>query len=125
MNRIPTASDIEQAHERIKPYIHRTPVMTSSSLDDLAACQLYFKCENFQKVGAFKARAQLATEALGGKTYRIVNLSLNNNGYPRPYARGPMVMKASAASADVTPDIEPGTSEVSINADGVIEVQMP
>jgi threonine dehydratase len=59
MNRIPTASDIEQAHERIRPYIHRTPVMTSNSLDEMAGCQLYFKCENFQKVGAFKARGAM------------------------------------------------------------------
>ncbi len=50
---------IEQAHERIKPYIHRTPVLTSSGLNELAGCSLYFKCENFQKVGAFKARGAM------------------------------------------------------------------
>ncbi len=62
MNHIPTASDIEQAHDRIRPYIHRTPVMTSSSLDEMAGCEVFFKCENFQKVGAFKARG--ATNAV-------------------------------------------------------------
>lgn len=50
---------IEQAHERIKPYIHRTPVLTSQSIDDAAGCQVFFKCENFQKVGAFKARGAM------------------------------------------------------------------
>lgn len=50
---------IQQAHERIKPYIHRTPVMTSSGLNELAGCSLYFKCENFQKIGAFKARGAM------------------------------------------------------------------
>lgn len=50
---------IEQAHERIKPYIHHTPVLTSKSIDDEAGCQVFFKCENFQKVGAFKARGAM------------------------------------------------------------------
>lgn len=50
---------IEQAHERIKSYIHQTPVLTSQSIDDEAGCQVFFKCENFQKVGAFKARGAM------------------------------------------------------------------
>ncbi|MBS1682330.1 MAG: pyridoxal-phosphate dependent enzyme [Bacteroidetes bacterium] len=51
-----TKESIEQAHERIKPYIHHTPVMTSTSINDIAGCSIFFKCENLQKVGAFKAR---------------------------------------------------------------------
>lgn len=54
-----TQPDIEQAHERIKPYIHRTPVLTSQSVDDIAGCSIFFKCENFQNVGAFKARGAM------------------------------------------------------------------
>jgi threonine dehydratase len=54
-----TRETIEQAHTRIKPYIHRTPVFTSSGLNELAGCSLYFKCENFQKIGAFKARGAM------------------------------------------------------------------
>ena len=50
---------IIEAHERIKPYIHHTPVLTSESLDEIAGCRLFFKCENFQKVGAFKARGAM------------------------------------------------------------------
>ena len=50
------------AHERIHPYIHRTPVLTSSRLDQASGASLFFKCENFQKVGAFKARG--ATNAV-------------------------------------------------------------
>ncbi|MDZ5603369.1 SIMPL domain-containing protein [Pseudomonas sp. RP23018S] len=78
-------------------------------------------------VGAFKARAQLATEALGGSGYKVVNLNLNSSGYPRPYLRSaPMAMKAmSADEAAPAPDVEAGTSEVSMNADGLIEIQMP
>ena len=53
---IPTLDDILEAHERIKPYIHRTPVLTSRFLNELAGCEMFFKCENFQKAGAFKVR---------------------------------------------------------------------
>lgn len=52
----PTIADIHTAHERIKPYIHRTPVLSSNRINELIGCSLFFKCENFQKVGAFKAR---------------------------------------------------------------------
>lgn len=48
--------DIQAAHERVKPYVHRTPILTSKSVNEIAGCELFFKCENFQKVGAFKAR---------------------------------------------------------------------
>ncbi len=52
----PTFADIEAAAERIRPHAHRTPVLTSSSIDALAGARLFFKCENLQKVGAFKFR---------------------------------------------------------------------
>jgi threonine dehydratase len=48
--------EIRKAAERIKPYAHRTPVLTCNGLDEMAGCRLFFKCENFQKVGAFKFR---------------------------------------------------------------------
>jgi threonine dehydratase len=47
---------ITEAHERIRPRIHRTPVLTSESLNKLAGAQLFFKCENLQKTGSFKIR---------------------------------------------------------------------
>lgn len=52
----PTITDIYQAAERIQPYIHSTPVLTCDSLDKLVGAQVFMKCENFQKVGAFKFR---------------------------------------------------------------------
>jgi threonine dehydratase len=48
--------DIRAAHQRIAPYIHRTPILTSSTLNSAFGFQLFFKCENFQKSGAFKVR---------------------------------------------------------------------
>lgn len=55
-------NDILAAAERIAPYVHRTPVLTSQQLNTLTGAELYFKCENFQKMGAFKMRG--ATNAI-------------------------------------------------------------
>lgn len=51
-----TFSDIEDAYVRIEPYIHMTPVLTSSAINKITGAEIFFKCENFQKVGAFKFR---------------------------------------------------------------------
>ncbi len=50
---------IERAHKRISKGIHNTPVLTSQSIDKISGCRIYFKCENFQKIGAFKMRGAL------------------------------------------------------------------
>ena len=55
-------AEIRTAHDRIRPFVHQTPVLTSSRLDEASGASLFFKCENFQKVGAFKARG--ATNAV-------------------------------------------------------------
>ena len=52
----PTLADIEAAADRIRPFVHRTPVLTSRFFDEASGAELFFKCENFQKVGAFKIR---------------------------------------------------------------------
>jgi threonine dehydratase len=56
MVEIPTLAHVREAAERIRPYAHRTPVMTCETLDRMTGNRLYFKCENLQKVGAFKFR---------------------------------------------------------------------
>ncbi len=58
----PSLQEIVEAHQRIKPFIHRTPVLTCHSINRLVDAQIWFKCENMQKVGAFKARG--ATNAV-------------------------------------------------------------
>ena len=55
-----------QVHERVKPYVHRTAVLSSQLIDDMVGARLFFKCENFQKMGAFKMR---------GAANAILNLS--------------------------------------------------
>ena len=52
----PTLTEIHQAAERIKPYAHRTSVLTNESLNQKVGAQVFLKCENLQKVGAFKFR---------------------------------------------------------------------
>lgn len=52
----PTIDDIRRAAERIRPLAHRTPILTCSAIDELCDAEIFFKCENFQKVGAFKFR---------------------------------------------------------------------
>jgi len=74
---------IRTAHKRIRPYIHRTPVLTSSRLDEASGASLFFKCENFQKIGAFKARgATNAIFALDEATARrgVATHSSGNHG---------------------------------------------
>src|SRR5438270_7946935 len=62
---------IRVAHDRIRPHIHRTPVLTSDRLHAASDASLFFKCENYQKVGAFKARgATNAVFALDDETAR-------------------------------------------------------
>ena len=53
---IPSGKDILNAYSRIKNYVHRTPVLKSTQLNSIFDCDISFKCENFQKVGAFKFR---------------------------------------------------------------------
>ena len=61
MAKPPTLEQIRQAADRIKPYIHRTPVLTCRTIDDMVEAEIYFKCENFQKAGAFKFRGATNT----------------------------------------------------------------
>lgn len=54
-----TKEDIEKAHQLISPYIHHTPVLTCKTINKLAGAEIFFKCENFQKIGAFKIRGAM------------------------------------------------------------------
>ena len=88
---IPTFNDVENAQERIKPYIHKTPVLSSIYLNKISGAELYFKCENFQKAGAFKARG--ASNAVFGLSNEValkgvVTHSSGNHGLSLAYAAG-------------------------------------
>jgi threonine dehydratase len=88
---IPTYDDVLAAHERIKPYIHRTPIHTSSYFNDLVGAELFFKCENFQKAGAFKVRG--ASNAVFGLSdeqakHGVATHSSGNHALSLSYAAG-------------------------------------
>lgn len=57
-----TKEDLIEVHQRIRPYIHFTPILTSTLIDEIVGAKVFFKCENFQKMGAFKMRG--ATNAI-------------------------------------------------------------
>jgi len=88
---IPTYDDVLEAHERIKPYIHETPVLTSRFLNELTGAELYFKCENLQKAAAFKVRG--ACNAVFGLSEEAAKIgvathSSGNHALSLSYAAG-------------------------------------
>ena len=78
-----TLKDIASAHDRIREFIHRTPVLTNKSLNELTGAELFFKCDNFQKAGSFKIRGATNTVELlsqGEMDNGIATTSSGNHG---------------------------------------------
>jgi threonine dehydratase len=104
---IPTYDDVTEAHERIRPYIHRTPVLTSSFFNSLTGAELFFKCENFQKAGAFKARG--ASNAVFGLSdgmaaKGVATHSSGNHGLSLSYAAGRRGIPVTVVMPGTAPD---------------------
>lgn len=88
---IPTLADMHAARVRIAPHVHRTPILTSRMLNQLTGAELFFKCENLQKAGAFKARgASNAVFGLSDDQARkgVATHSSGNHGTCLSYAAG-------------------------------------
>lgn len=104
-----TKESITQAHERIKPYIHQTPVLTSESIDELAGCRVFFKCENFQKVGAFKARGAMNAALSLSEDERKKGLATHSSGnHAQALARAAKILstKSYIVMPRTAPDIK-------------------
>ncbi len=104
---IPTFDDVTEARDRIAPYVHRTPVLTSTFFDDLTGASLFFKCENFQKAGAFKARG--ASNAVFGLDEEkagkgVATHSSGNHGLSLSYAAGRRGIPATVVMPRTAPD---------------------
>jgi len=104
---IPDYDDVLKAHERIKPYIHRTPVLTSSFMNELTGAELFFKCENFQKAGAFKVRG--ASNAVFGlpddKVAKgVATHSSGNHALSLSYAAGRRGIPCTVVMPKTAPD---------------------
>ena len=104
---IPTFEDVKTAHARIKPHIHRTPVLTSSYFNDLVGAELFFKCENFQKAGAFKVRG--ASNAVFGLSDEdaakgVCTHSSGNHALSLSYAAGRRGIPCNVVMPRTAPD---------------------
>lgn len=111
--------------------------LTAELLNTLKVGSLYFSVSEPARkkvedqllkdaIAAFKARAQLTTEALGGSSYKIIQLNLNSNSIHQPPFIRPMMMKAERmADAAAAPEIESGTQSINVVAEGRIQVQLP
>ncbi len=109
MNAIPNKNSITQAHERIKSYIHHTPVMTSAGVDEMAECKLFFKCENFQKVGAFKSRGAMNAALLLSPEQRAKGIATHSSGnHAQAIARAAQILgvKAYIVMPSTAPEIK-------------------
>jgi threonine dehydratase len=95
---LPDKNTLANIADNLKPYIHRTPVMSSHLLNELTGCELYFKCENFQKTGSFKIRGAMnAVLSLTAeeKAKGIVTHSSGNFAQAVAYAGKRLGIKAS------------------------------
>ncbi len=104
-----TKSSIEEAHVRIKPYVHRTPVMTSRSIDKIADCSVFFKCENFQNVGAFKARGAMNAALQLSPEQRKKGVATHSSGnHAQAIARAAQILsiKSYIVMPTTTPQIK-------------------
>jgi len=104
---IPTFDDVTAAHALIQPYIHRTPVLTSTYFNTLTGAELFFKCENFQKAGVFKARG--ASNAVFGLTEEaaakgVASHSSGNHALSLSYAAGRRGIKATVVMPRTAPE---------------------
>jgi len=107
--RIPGFADIQAAHSRIKSFVHHTPVLKSRQLNELFSCELFFKCENFQRVGAFKFRG--ATNAVlsltsGERSKGVVTHSSGNHAAALALAARMNGVKAYIVMPDNAPVVK-------------------
>ena len=104
-----TAANINEAYSRIQPYIHRTPVLTNQTIDNIAGGKLFFKCENFQKIGAFKIRGGLnAVLTLGQDKLKngVATHSSGNHAQAIAFAARKVGTKAYIVMPDNSPKVK-------------------
>ena len=101
--------DILQAAERIAPHIHHTPIMTSRTINAMFGAEIFFKCENLQKVGAFKARGAVnAVMQLDDNTARrgVITHSSGNHAQALAYAAGLRGIACTIIMPDTAPAVK-------------------
>jgi len=117
MNHVPTQDDLLLAHERIKSFVHQTSVMTSGSIDAIAGCSIFFKCENFQKIGAFKARGAMNAVLSLSEEDRKKGVATHSSGnHAQALARAAKIM--GVKSYIVMPSTAPEIKKKGVRAFG-------
>jgi threonine dehydratase len=109
LDHVPEKSDIIEAAGRISGYVHHTPMLTSRQINHIAGCSLYFKCENFQKIGAFKARGAVnATLSLSEAMRKngIATHSSGNHAQALAYAGSIVGIKSYIVMPENAPSIK-------------------
>jgi threonine dehydratase len=104
-----TLQDIREAHDRIRPYIHRTLVLTNETVNGAAGADVYFKCENFQKIGAFKARGGLNAVlqiAAGKEAQSLTTHSSGNHAQAVAYAARKVGLPAYIVMPRTAPQVK-------------------
>jgi threonine dehydratase len=92
-----TKKSIADAHERIKPYVRQTPVMTSDEIDQLTGSRVFFKCENLQHIGAFKARGAMNAALSLSKDELTKGLATHSSGnHAQALARAANILKTKS-----------------------------
>ncbi|KEO73211.1 pyridoxal-phosphate dependent enzyme [Anditalea andensis] len=118
----PSLEDIIAAHKRIEPFIHHTPVLTSSAIDAIAGCKIFFKCENFQKVGAFKARgAANAVSKLNDEKKKAGVATHSSGNHAAALARAAKI--AGIPAYIVMPDTAPEIKKKAVKGYGGIIIE--
>jgi threonine dehydratase len=106
---IPTKQDILDTYKRVKPWVHKTPVLTSSAINEISGASLYFKCENFQKMGAFKMRGAVnAIQNLSEsqKAKGVITHSSGNFGQAVALASKNLRIKAYVVMPENAPSVK-------------------
>lgn len=101
--------EIEKAYDRILPYINKTPVMTSRTVNNLTNAEVFFKCENFQRVGAFKARGAfnaLLTLTEDEKRRGVITHSSGNHAQALALAANVLGIKATIVMPRNAPEVK-------------------
>ncbi len=80
LNQLPTRDEITAAHQRIKPYVHKTPMLSSKKLNELCRAQLFFKAEHLQKTGSFKVRGANNAVLLLSNTEKAKGVATHSSG---------------------------------------------
>jgi threonine dehydratase len=108
----PSLEEIRQTHLAISPYIHKTPVLSCAQIDNISGAHLFFKCENFQKIGAFKMRGATSAALRLSDEEKRAGLATHSSGnHAQAVALSAKLMRIPAHI--VMPDVSP---EIKVNA---------